>query len=117
MLQMIGGKMAPKPSLPAKRPTTHFSAAARARLRKGSHPRRVKNLSVRSTLRKKRSQLNSPVPSVCPGQRSGGHSSGGFKNSSEIPNRESNFATGSQADMIDSGTMIVRDQALTLNRL
>ncbi len=117
MLQTMGGKMAPRPSLAANRSTTHCSARRSARRRSGSRPRRSRNFSPRSSVRKKRSQLNSPVRPFCPGQRSGGHSWGGFKNSSEMPSRGSSSVTGRQADMIDNGTMIVRDQELTRYKL
>ena len=64
-------------------------------------------------MRKTRSQLNRPVPPGRPGHRSGGQSSGSLKNNSRIPSRGSSRRTGRNAEMIDNGTMIVRDQELT----
>ena len=53
------------------------------------------------------------MPPDRPGQRSGGQSSGSRKNSSRMPSLGSIRRTGRDAEMIDNGTMIVRDHALT----
>ena len=47
----------------------------------------------------------------------GGQFAGSRINSSPIPRPDSTCRTGRCADMIDKGTMIVRDQALTAYKL
>ena len=64
-------------------------------------------------MRKKRSQLSGPVLPVIPGQRSGGQCRGACRKSSRMPRAGSMRRTGCIAEMIDSGTIIVRDQELT----
>ena len=51
------------------------------------------------------------------GHRSGGQSLGSRRNNSRMPRDGSSVRTGWCAHMIESGTMIVRDQELTAYRL
>src|SRR5262245_48199014 len=109
--------MAPRPSLPANRSSIQSFAAARAIFRSGVILRRCRNLKIQSVAWKNLSQLIRPGPGFNPGHRGYGQVIGSVRNNSRIPSCGSIGRTGWNADMIDSGTRIVLDQALIEYRL
>ena len=111
MLQRIGGKIAPRPSLPSKRSSIQRRHSATARLRRGRRPTASHALRIRSTARKKRAQPSSP-----PSRRSCG-ARGESANNSSILCPGGRCLTGLKSQINDSGTIIVRDHAETRWRL
>src|SRR4051812_42857321 len=111
MLQTIGGKNAPRPSLSVKRSHIQLSAFRTARPRKNIRPRRSSHFRPPSTARKKLAQLSGELLAL-PGARGNGHVDGGLMNSSTIPISAGSWVTGFLAQISDSVTTIARDQAL-----
>ncbi len=105
MVLMIGGKIAPRPSLRSRRSRIHCSARRSARARKGRRRRASPTCSIASTKRKKPPQQRPRKPltagwlGVVPGTRS-----------SSIRARSGTGQEGLSAQMMLSGTTIVRDQ-------
>ena len=115
-LKMMGGKIAPSPSLSANRSSIQRSAATSARRRSGNSRIASQALIALSTPRKNRSHVNSPRCGPAPGERSFGHFSGGSMNSSPMPREGSTSRRGWCAHITESGTKIVKlgDTVLTV---
>ena len=111
MLQTMGGKIAPRPSLPSNRSSIQRRQAATARLRSGQKPTLSHAFNSQSTPRKNRA--HPPLPPT---------GAGPFRptceaNNSLIPCSGAISRTGLNAHISDRGTIIVRDQADTRCRL
>src|SRR5215467_3735037 len=111
MVLMMGGKIAPRPSLSTSRSWIHRSDAAIAFFRSGRHPVVSTAFSARSTARKKRAQSLGRMP------RSFLSGCDTPVRSSEIPALGGTGQEGLVAHMMASGTTIVLDHAEILYRL
>ena len=107
ILQTIGGKIAPRPSLPSNRSSIHCRHAMTARRRSGRKPMQSTYLITASTIRKNRDHASFPpierlVVSLAQSAKS-----------SSIPMSCGNLRIGLKAHINERGTIIVRDQAET----
>jgi hypothetical protein len=107
---MMGGKMAPRPSLSDRRQRSriHSTALRTARRRRGVKPQRSTFFMIQSIPRKKLVQEHHAAVGFA-GQRG---ASGGSTNSSRICIDSERRVTGLCASTTDSGTKMVRLHAL-----